>query len=102
METRPPKLIETIAGTLIPHDCREHVLGDLHERFVSIAWYLWDVVSTLPFLFVSQVRRTFRLELFFAEACGLYLAFAGASLVAGPSYLHDHRSLVPLGIVIAS
>jgi hypothetical protein len=100
METHPPKLIERIAGALIPADCREHVLGDLHERYRSPIRYMLDVLTTLPFLVASQIRRTFRLDLFFAQACGLYIAFAGASLVADPRFLHDRGALVPLAIVI--
>ena len=30
----PPKLLETIAGLLLPRTVREQVLGDLHERYI--------------------------------------------------------------------
>ena len=101
METHPPKLIERIAEAMIPGDCRENVLGDLYERNSYLGAYLRDLLATFPFVLASQIRRTFRLDLFFAEACGLYLAFGGASLVAGPGYLYDHDALFPLAIAIA-
>jgi hypothetical protein len=102
METRPSRLTERIVGALIPIDCREHVLGDLYERYESPFKYFVDVMTTVPLVTLSQIRRTFRLEVLFAEACGLYVAFGGASLIAGPGFLYDHRALFPLGIVIAT
>ena len=100
METGPPKLIEDIVGILIPPACREHVLGDMYEQYVSPAQYIRNALATLPFIVASQVRRSFRLELFFSQMCVLYLAFSGASLAAGPAFLYDHAALLPLGIVI--
>ena len=101
VETRPPELIEKIVGVLIPSACREHVLGDLYERYTSPGQYVSDALSVVPFIIASRIRRTFRIELFLAQASALYVAFAGASLVAGPSYLYDKSALFPLAIVIA-
>jgi hypothetical protein len=100
METRPPRLIEDIVGLLIPPVCREHVLGDLYERYTSRNQYILDAAATLPFVIASQIRRSFNVQLFFSEACVIYLAFGGASLAAGPAYLYDTGALLPLAIVI--
>jgi hypothetical protein len=100
METHPPKLIEEIAGMLIPPACREHVLGDWYERYRSRSQYVFDAIATLPLIIASQIRRTFRIELFLAEACALYIAFACVSFWGGPGYLYDRGVLLPLGIVI--
>jgi hypothetical protein len=101
MEARPPELIEKIVGILIPMACREHVLGDLYERYTSPGQYVLDALSVLPFLLASRIVRTFRLELLVAQASALYITFAGASIVAGPSYLYDKGALFPLALVIA-
>ena len=58
VETRPPKVIERVAQLLMPPASREHVLGDLSERYVSPRQYLVDAVRILPFVVLSRVRRT--------------------------------------------
>ncbi len=58
METRPPVLIETVVRLLVPPVAREHVLGDLAERYVSPRQYVVDAIRTVPFVVVSQIRRT--------------------------------------------
>lgn len=58
METRPPEVIERLVHALVPPASREHVLGDLHERYVSPRRYLMDALRTLPFVVASRVRRT--------------------------------------------
>src|SRR4029450_88281 len=98
METNPPKLVETILGSLIPPACREEVLGDWHERYRSPGQYVWDGIRTLPFLIASQVRGSFSIELFLSQACALYIAFGGASLVGGPAYLYER--LLSFAVVI--
>lgn len=35
LETRPPVLIDAVVRALIPPACREHVVGDLWERYRS-------------------------------------------------------------------
>ena len=60
--SHPPKIIETIAGLLLPRACREQVLGDLHERYVPPFQYTLDVVRTLPFAVASQIRRRSSLQ----------------------------------------
>jgi hypothetical protein len=102
METRPPKLIEDIVGKLIPPACREHVLGDLYERYQSPVQYILESTHILPFIIASRIRRTFRLELFLSEAFGLYIAFAGAALAGGLEYIYDHAAYAALAIVIAT
>src|SRR5262245_33562935 len=59
METRPPEIIERIVAWLIPPMSREHVLGDLSERYTSPRQYVLDAMRTLPFVIASRVRRTF-------------------------------------------
>jgi hypothetical protein len=56
----------------------------------------------LPFVIASQIRRTFSIELFLSEACGLYIAFGGAALAGGLEYMYDRAAFTALGIVIAA
>jgi hypothetical protein len=101
MEAHPPKLIEDILGALIPPACREHVLGDWHEEYTTTGQYIKTALVTLPFVITSQIRRSFRIELFIAQLCAVYIAFAGASLTQGAGYLYEQMVLGPLYGVIA-
>jgi hypothetical protein len=58
MEARPPALIDAVVRRLVPPACREHVLGDLWERYASPQQYVADALRTLPFVLGSQIRRT--------------------------------------------
>jgi len=55
--SRPPKVLETIAGFLIPSSVREQVLGDLHERYKFPLQYVSDVIRTVPFVIASRTGR---------------------------------------------
>jgi hypothetical protein len=58
METRPPALVESVVRLFVPPVAREHVLGDLSERYSSAARYVIDAIRTIPFVIASQIRRT--------------------------------------------
>src|SRR6516164_2652642 len=57
METHPPKLVEALIERLVPRACRENVTGDWHERYRSTPQYLLTVLTELPFIVASQIRR---------------------------------------------
>ena len=57
-QSRPPELMERIVRLLVPPASREHVMGDLSERYRSPRQYLTDALRSLPFVIVSQARRT--------------------------------------------
>jgi len=92
---RPPAFLERVVGLLIPPACREHVLGDLHERYTSLSQYVREAIGTLPLVISSQARRNFRIELCLSEACVLYLTFAGVVL-AGRASFNVEGGLLPL------
>jgi hypothetical protein len=54
---------------------REHVLGDLAERYESLGQYLFDAVRTVPSVIGSQIRRTSFFLLWPMIACVLLIAF---------------------------
>ena len=58
LETRPPVLIDAVVRALIPPACREHVIGDLWERYRSPWQFVLDAAGTIPFVVASQIRRT--------------------------------------------
>jgi glucose-6-phosphate-specific signal transduction histidine kinase len=70
----PPVALESVVGLLVPPLAREHVLGDLAERYVSPGRYLLDALRTVPAVVISQIRRTSYFVLW--PMVGLLLAFA--------------------------
>jgi hypothetical protein len=58
MEARPPAVVESVVRLLVPPVAREHVLGDLSERYTSTTQYLVEAMRTLPFVVKGQIRRT--------------------------------------------
>jgi hypothetical protein len=80
MESRPPEVIERLAGLLIPPACREAVLGDLSERYSSPKQYLKAALRTVPWVIASQIRRTSRQEQTLSEFCAFYIGFYLAAL----------------------
>src|SRR5688500_1923195 len=79
MESRPPEVIERLVGLLIPPACREHVLGDLSERYSSPGQYVLDAMRAVPFVLASQVRRSSHTLLVLGELIILWFCFtAGA------------------------
>lgn len=87
MPPAPPKLIEILVGLLVPPASREHVLGDLHERFRGTGQYIADAIRTLPMVIASRIRRTTDPDLFLLEALGVYVAFFGAAWCLDRAFL---------------
>ena len=77
VETGPSALIERVVRLLTPPACREHVLGDLWERYRSPGQYLRDAMRTLPFVIVSRIRRTSSAPLLAFQAFCVFATFAG-------------------------
>ena len=80
VEAGPPALIEAVVRVLTPPACREHVLGDLWERYRSPSQYLSDAMRTVPFVLASQIRRTVSAPLLAFQAISVFVTFAGPSL----------------------
>ena len=83
METGPPALIEAIVGLLIPPASREHLLGDLRERYVSTRQYLVDAVRVVPLVMLSRMRRTSDWLLTALQAYVLFLVFRPPTFAPG-------------------
>jgi hypothetical protein len=102
MKQAPPKWIEGAVSLLIPPACREHVLGDLHERYTGLRQYLADAARVTPMVLASQVRRTTDPQVFLVEALALYLSFlAAAWRLDGLPFLYDQSGFLRLAIPAA-
>lgn len=58
MEAGPPEVAERVVRWLLPPASREHVLGDLHERYESPGRFVLEALKALPFVIASRLRRT--------------------------------------------
>jgi hypothetical protein len=75
MEARPPALMEAVVRLLTPEACREHVLGDLCERYRSRRQYAFEALTTLPFVVASRIRRTSSIGLLTLQVIGVCVGF---------------------------
>lgn len=98
MESGPPKMIERIAGWLIPPACREEVLGDLRERRGHAFEYSIEAVHTIPCVVYSRIRRTTDPVVLLMEAASLYTAFVIAAWELDRALLADQASYGRLAI----
>lgn len=86
----PPAVLTRLATALIPPDAREHLVGDLCERYTSPGRFIADVLRGLPFALATRIRRTTVFGLWpFLSA--LLVVFLGA----GPAPSVWLRGLVP-------
>jgi hypothetical protein len=79
LEARPPILIDAVVRTSIPYACREHVLGDLWERYRSPLRFIVDAARTVPFVIASQIRRTSTVSAVLIQAFLLSVGFLAGS-----------------------
>ena len=75
MEARPPALMEAVVRLLTPAACREHVLGDLCERYRSRRQYAFEALTTIPFVVASRIRRTSSVGLLTLQVIGVCVGF---------------------------
>ncbi len=57
MTYRPPRWLESLAGTVVPPAAQESALGDLAECSGSTSRYLANLTSIVPRMIWSQIRR---------------------------------------------
>ena len=84
MSAKPGRFVERVVAFFIPPDCREHVLGDLNERYTGIWQYFLDAIRTVPWVIASRIRRTTGLQLFVAEALAVFAAYLAGTWIEGP------------------
>ena len=95
----PPKVFETLLRILLPPASREHVLGDLHERYTSPQSYLADALAVLGPVIIGRIRRTTDAQVFMMETLTVYLSFTAAAFVTGErSLLYGHPGFLLLAV----
>ncbi|MGC2660996.1 MAG: hypothetical protein WA324_23830 [Bryobacteraceae bacterium] len=98
MHPGPPKAAEAFVGILIPPACREEVLGDLRERYRSPTHYAVEVLSTVPLVILSRIRRTADLQVILIQVFVCYVSFLVAAWFIDPSLLRRQFELWRLAI----
>src|SRR5215813_6090208 len=82
MNAGPPRVLQAVVGSLLPPASREHVLGDLEERFKqsgSAVQYLSDAIGAMPYVIWGQAQRNVDARLLAVEALALTASFAAAA-----------------------
>jgi hypothetical protein len=92
VEAGPPVLIESVVRLLLPAPTREHVLGDLAERYSTPGRYVGEALRTVPFVIVSQIRRTSQFALAPLVVLVLFQGFSTGAGRNAPWYL----TLIPV------
>ena len=98
MRAGPNRLMEALVSLLLPPACREHVLGDLYERYTSPRQYIADAALTLPLVIASRIRRTTDGVVLFMEAGTLYSSFFIAARFLDAPFLAQPEALLRLAI----
>ncbi len=94
-----PKYLEKPLGWLLPPACREHVLGDLQERYKSPKSYLVDALPVLPPVIVSRIRRTTDFQGFLIQTFSVYLSFTTTAwYLARQGFLYEHAGFARLAV----
>jgi len=78
METHPSRLIERLVARFIPASCREHIVGDLRERSLSMPQYLALALRTVPVVILGHMKRTVDPAFLVVQLSGLLVAFEAA------------------------
>jgi hypothetical protein len=82
-EVSPHPAVGAIVEWMIPAHHQEYVIGDLSDQHLPTWPYFWKAFEWLCFIVSSQVRPSFHLPLFAAEAGAFIAAFAGTPFDQG-------------------
>ena len=102
MRAAPSKFAEAVLRLLLPPAAREHVLGDLKERYSSPRQYFHDAVSAVPCVILSRIRRTTDPAALLMEALVLYMSFFAAAWYLDIAFLSDQNGLFRIAIPTAA
>jgi len=107
MQPGPPRTAERIVALLTPPACREHVVGDLRERYTTRGQYVAEAICTIPLVVSSRIRRTTDPQMLLMEAFVLYISFlVVAWRLDGANFLYEQwgyaRVAIPAAIAEAT
>lgn len=80
---KPPKWLEKLVAALLPEEAREHVLGDLQERYCSPLRYLRDAASAIPCVLAGAIVRAGAPQLHLMELAIFAFCYTCAVWVTG-------------------
>ena len=102
MRPRVARFAERIADRLLPPMCAEHVLGDLSECSTSTGRYVAHLVSILPRVVWSQVRRRATIGFIVVNALVTGIALVICLGLRGEAFFTEPwallRAAAPLGV----
>lgn len=101
MPDGPSPGLERIVGAVIPPACREEVLGDLREKYISPFQYVRLAISVVPFVILSRIRRTSDLQMRMTEALLIYACFLAAAWYNERAVLTTQQGLFRVAIPTA-
>lgn len=93
---QPPRLLEAVFAICIPPSCREEVLGDLCEKYVSPLQYVLLALRTIPFIVLSRARRVTEAPILFMEALLIYASYLTAAWYGDRVFLYSPYGLLRL------
>jgi hypothetical protein len=96
MTAHPSPFFESLVAFFIPSACREEVLGDLYERYLSPPRYAFDAFCTVPFVIASRIRRTSDVRVLLSQILALYLAYLLAARFTAARLLVEPYGLLRL------
>ena len=76
---RPPAWAERLVVIVTPPACRDAVVGDLCETYVSVPLYMREACRSVPFVIVSQMRRNANLPALGLQAFLVFICVGGFS-----------------------
>src|SRR5476651_1637199 len=77
---RPPEWAERLVLLATPPACREAVVGDLCETYISAPLYAREAFRSIPFVIVSQMRRNANWPLLGLQAFLIFVCLGGFSV----------------------
>jgi hypothetical protein len=93
---RPPAWAERLVTMLTPPAAREAVLGDLCETFDTPGQYLREAARTVPFVVLSQMRRSANLPALGLQGFLIFFCLGGFSV--GPFL--GMQAVLPTALVL--
>lgn len=99
MGKTPPKSLEWFFSLITPPAVREHVIGDLRERYATTPRYIAESIVTIFYVIASRIVSTAVAAIVLLEALALYAAFLAAA--RGP--FENYAGLaVPAAVALAA
>jgi hypothetical protein len=98
----PSPRLEAVVGVFIPPACREEVLGDLREMYVSPVQYIGLAMRVVPCVILSRIRRTSDPLTRITEALLIYGSFLAATWFNNRSLLSKPEGFLWVAIPTAA